>query len=198
MLIMLIMTIMINRTFLFIGLNIGTMQYLLPPETRLARLMTNTPVQYREGVSSFTLGPHCKPEDKDTIRNLMKAIGYCTEVKEELVDTVTGFAGGGPAYTYCFIEAIADGAVLGGMNRSEALDMAAKTVIGAARMVEETKKHPGQLKDEVCSAGGSSINGIRVLENAGMRGTMIEAVKAATERSKQLGKVLNLSEVTSS
>jgi len=173
------------------GLTIDSMQYLLPAETRICRLMTNTPVQFCEGVSSYTMGKHCKDEDRDTVHNLLSAIGYCTEVREELVDTVTGFAGGGPAYVYCFIEAMADGAVLGGMNRKEALQMAAKTAIGAAKMVQETRKHPGQLKDEVCSGGGSTINGIRVLEQNGMRGTVIEAVRAASSRSKELGASLN-------
>lgn len=177
------------------GMNITSMQKLLPPETRIARLMTNTPVQYCEGVSTYTMGPHCRPDDRETIHNLLSAIGYCTEVKEELVDTVTGFAGGGPAYVYCFIEAMADGAVLGGMNRKEALQMAARTCIGAAKMVEETRKHPGQLKDDVCSGGGSTINGIRILEQNGMRGTVIEAVKAASGRSKELGKLLSHEEI---
>lgn len=181
--------ILIQHVFIS-GLNINAMQQLLPPGTRLARLMTNTPVQFRQGVSSFSLGPNCTAADRNTISNLLEAIGYCTEVKEELVDTVTGFAGGGPAYVYCVIEAIADGAVLGGINRQEAMQMAARTVIGAATMIQETKKHPGQLKDEVCSAGGSTINGVRVLEQGKMRGTMIEAVRASAERSKELGKLL--------
>lgn len=176
---------------LSLGLKIDSMQTFLPPDTRLVRLMTNTPVQFRQGVSSFTLGPYCKPGDEETVSKLLGAIGYCTEVREELLDTVTGFAGGGPAYVYCIIDAIADGAVLGGMTRREALQMAAKTVIGAATMVEETKKHPGQLKDEVCSAGGSTINGIRVLEQEGLRGTIIEAVRSATARSRELGVLLN-------
>ena len=167
------------------------MQYLLPSKTKIARLMTNTPVQYREGVSSFALGKHCREEDKALIQNLMGAVGYCREVKEELLDTVTGFAGGGPAYTYSFIEAIADAAVLGGMNRQDALKMAAKTVVGAARMIEETQCHPGELKDAVCSGGGSTVHGIHALESAGMRGAVMDAVKAATERSKELGKQLN-------
>ncbi|XP_057313002.1 pyrroline-5-carboxylate reductase 3-like [Hydractinia symbiolongicarpus] len=173
------------------GMKLRTMQYLLPPKTKLARLMTNTPVQYREGVSSFALGQHCKPEDRKMIQQLMTSVGFCREVKEDLLDTVTGFAGGGPAYAYCFIEAIADGAVLGGMNRDEALRMAAKTVLGAARMVEETQKHPGELKDAVCSGGGSTIHGIHAMEKAGMRAAVIDAVKAASDRSKELGKLLN-------
>ena len=172
-------------------MKLQTMQYLLPPKTRLARLMTNTPVQFREGVSSFTLGPHCLAEDRNTISRLMESVGYCVEVREELVDTVTGFAGGGPAYAYSFIEAIADGAVKGGMNRDEALRMAARSVLGAARMIEETMKHPGELRDAVCSGGGSTIFGVHALERGGMRGAVMDAVDAATNRSRQLGENIN-------
>ena len=167
------------------------MQYLLPPKTRLVRLMTNTTVQLREGVSSFTLGPHCLSEDRNTISRLMESVGYCVEVREELVDTVTGFAGGGPAYAYSFIEAIADGAVKGGMNRDEALRMAARSVLGAARMIEETMKHPGELRDAVCSGGGSTIFGVHALERGGMRGAVIDAVDESTNRSRLLGEKLN-------
>lgn len=173
------------------GMKISNMQRLLPPNTRIARFMTNTPVQFREGVSSFALGKHCKEEDRATITGLLKSVGFCNEVKEELLDTVTGFAGGGPAYTYSFIEAIADGAVLGGMNRAEAIKMAAKTVLGAARMVEETQKHPGELKDQVCSGGGSTIHGIHAMERSGLRGSVIDAVTAASNRSRELGKIIN-------
>ena len=116
-------------------------------------------------------------------------------MKEGIVDTVIDFAGGVGLHRYCFNEVLADGAVLGGMNRKEALQMAARTCIGAAKMVEETRKHPGQLKDDVCSGGGSTINGIRILEKNGMRGTVIEAVKAASERSKELGKILSHEEI---
>lgn len=153
--------------------------------------MTNTPVQYRQGVTSFALGPHCKEEDRSLVNNLMSAVGYCTEVKEELLNSVTGFAGGGPAYAYCFIEAIADAAVMGGMNREEAMKMAAKVMLGAARMVEETGEHPGNLKYDVCSAGGSTIYGIHALEQGSFRATVIDAVRAATERSSELGKILD-------
>jgi len=167
------------------------MQYLLPPKTRIARLMTNTPTQFRQGVSSFAMGTHCKEDDRKLIQNLMSTVGYCTEVKENLLDVVTGFAGGGPAYAYCFIEAIADAAVLGGMPRDQALKMAAKSILGAARMIEETGDHPGKLKDDVCSSGGSTIHGIHALEKGKMRSAIIDAVTAASNRSTELGKILN-------
>lgn len=173
------------------GMKIRSMQYLLPPKTRIARLMTNTPSQFMQGVSSFALGPHCKEEDKELVQNLMSTVGYCTEVKEDLLDCVTGFAGGGPAYVYCFIEAMADAAVMGGMSRETAIKMAARSVLGAARMVEETNEHPGKLKDDVCSAGGSTIFGIHALEKGKMRSSVIDAIKAATKRSNELGKLLN-------
>merc|ERR1719193_347104 len=173
------------------GLEINAMQKRLPPKTRLGRVMTNTAVQYLEGTSSFTLGPYCTDDDRNTVKQLMQSVGYCNEVKENQLDIVTGFAGGGPAYTFCFIESIADGAVLGGMQRGEAIQMATKTVLGAAKTLEQTGLHPAQLKDSICSPGGTTIYGVRALENAGMRGAVIEAVKAASERSKELGLVLN-------
>ena len=173
------------------GMRLRTIQYLLPPKTRVARMMTNTPVQFREGVTSFTPGTHCTKKDHETIQKLMSSVGYCVEVKEEMVDLITGFAGGGPAYLYTVIEAMADGAVRGGMNRDEALKMAARTVQGAARMIRETKQHPGELRDAVCSGGGSTIAGVHALEEAGMRAAIMNAVLAATDRSRELGEVIN-------
>ena len=173
------------------GMKIRTMQYLLPPKTRVARLMTNTPVQFREGVSSYTPGSYCTQQDVDLINKLLNSVGYCVEVKEDLVDLITGFAGGGPAYIYTVIDALANGAVQGGMNRDEALQMAAKVVLGAARMVQETKQHPGELRDAVCSGGGSTIFGIHSLEKGGLRPAIIDAIMSATERSKDLGDAIN-------
>ena len=178
------------------GMKLRTMQYLLPPKTRIARLMTNTPVQFREGVSSYTPGAYCSQEDIELINKLMTSVGYCVEVKEELVDLITGFAGGGPAYIYTVIEAMANGAVQGGMNRDDALKMAAKTVLGAARTVQETKEHPGDLRDAVCSGGGSTIFGIHALEKGGLRPAIMDAVMAATKRSKDLGETINETSLT--
>ena len=180
------------------GMKLRTMQFLLPPKTRIARLMTNTPVQFREGVSSYTPGAYCTDEDVELISKLMSSVGYCVQVKEELVDLITGFAGGGPAYLYTIIEAMANGAVQGGMNRDEALQIAAKTVVGAARMVQETKQHPGELRDAVCSGGGSTIFGIHALEKAGVRTAIMDAIMAATRRSKDLGDSINESSLTES
>ncbi|XP_065058591.1 pyrroline-5-carboxylate reductase 3-like [Rhopilema esculentum] len=173
------------------GMKLRTIQYLLPPKTRVARLMTNTPVQFREGVSSYTPGSYCTQQDVDLINKLLNSVGYCVKVKEDLVDLITGFAGGGPAYIYTVIDALANGAVQGGMNRDEALQMAAKVVLGAARMVQETKQHPGELRDAVCSGGGSTIFGIHALEKGGLRPAIIDAIMSATERSKDLGDAIN-------
>ena len=180
------------------GMKLRTMQYLLPPKTRIARLMTNTPVQFREAVSSYSPGAYCTDEDVEMISKLMSSVGYCVQVKEELVDLITGFAGGGPAYIYTVIEAMANGAVQGGMNRDDALQMAAKTVVGAARMVQETKQHPGELRDAVCSGGGSTIFGIHALEKAGLRTAIMDAIMAATKRSRDLGESINDSSLSES
>lgn len=164
------------------------MQSLLPADTRLGRVMTNTSVQYLEGVSAYTLTNHCTDDDRQFLHELTTSIGYSAEVKEDNMDIITSFVGGGPAFTYVFIEAMADGAVLGGMRRDEAIRMAAKTVLGAAKTLKETGLHPGELKDLICSAGGTTINGIRQLEKAGFRSSVIEAVKGAADRAQEISK----------
>ncbi|MFI5359916.1 MAG: pyrroline-5-carboxylate reductase family protein, partial [Halanaerobiales bacterium] len=111
------------------------------------------------------------------------------EVGEDLMDGVTGLSGSGPAYVYMLIEALADGAVLTGLPRDLALKLAAWTVQGAARMVLETGRHPGELKDMVTSPGGTTIRGVEVLEERGFRSALIAAVKAATERSRELNEL---------
>lgn len=169
------------------GVTLDYMQKSLPGRSRTARMMLNTPVQFREGVTAVTFGKFASEEDYTLIHQLMSSVGYCFDVDEELMDVMTALTGGGPAYVYLAIEALADGAVRVGLNRQEAMKLAAKTAAGAARMVLESGQHPGELKDAVCSAGGSTIAGIQALEESGFRGSLIKAVCAATERAKALG-----------
>ena len=173
------------------GLKLDTIQRLLPEKSRVARIMTNTPVMFRQGVSAFSMGKHTTDQDHEVIYKLMSSVGCCVEVKEDLMDTVTGFAGGGPAYLYTVIEALADGAVRGGMSRTDAVRMAAQMTLGAARMVQETGLHTGELRDAVCSPGGTSIVGVDALERGCLRGTLIDAVVAASNRAKELGELFN-------
>jgi len=109
------------------------------------------------------------------------------EVKESLIDAVTGLSGSGPAYGYTIIEALSDGGVAAGLSRDIATRLAAQTMLGAAKMVLETGKHPGELKDMVCSPGGTTIEGVHELEEGGVRSALINAVRAATERAVELG-----------
>ena len=169
------------------GVTLDYVQKSLPGRSRVVRMMLNTPLQFREGVTAVTFGKFARDEDYTLVRQLMSSVGYCFDVDEELMAVMTALTGGGPAYVYLAIEALADGAVRVGLNRQEAMKLAAKTAAGAAKMVLESGKHPGDLKDAVCSAGGSTIVGIQALEESGFRGSLIKAVCAATERAKALG-----------
>ncbi|EDO47070.1 predicted protein [Nematostella vectensis] len=170
------------------GVTLEWLQKSLPGRTRLIRMMLNTPVQFREGVTAMTFGKFAREEDYKDIHELMSSVGYCFEVDEDLMDVMTALTGGGPAYLYLAIEAMADGAVRAGLNREQAMKLAAKTASGAARMVLESGLHPGELKDQVCSAGGSTIAGIFALEESGFRGALMKAVAAASLRAKEVGK----------
>lgn len=159
----------------------------LPPETRLVRVMPNTPCLVGEGAIAFAMGPHCRPGDAQLVQTLLATTGLAVEVPEKLLDAVTGLSGSGPAYVYQIIEALSDGGVRMGLPRDVATRLAAQTVLGAAQMVLATGQHPGQLKDAVTSPGGTTIAGLHELERGGLRGILMDAVEAATERSRELG-----------
>ncbi|XP_046853482.1 pyrroline-5-carboxylate reductase 2-like [Xenia sp. Carnegie-2017] len=163
------------------GVTVRSIQNELPGRSRVARVMTNLAVEYLEGATAFCQGRFMEEEDYETIMHLFSSVGYCFETPERLMDVMTGLVGGGPAYMYLAIEALADGAVQAGVNRQDAIQLAARAVSGAAKMVLGTKLHPGELKDNVCSAGGSTIAGIFALERAGFRGALMDAVKASSE-----------------
>jgi pyrroline-5-carboxylate reductase len=133
-------------------------------------------------------GTHCEPSHTETVSKLFNAIGKIHEVKESLLNAVTGVSGSGPAYIFQVIEAMSDGGVLAGLPRNIATDLAAQTVMGAAKMVLETGKHPGVLKDGVTSPGGTTIAAVRALEENGVRAAFISAVKAAADRGEELSR----------
>ena len=120
-------------------------------------------------------------------QRLLGAVGVAFVVKESLLDAVTGLSGSGPAYAFLMIEALSDGGVAAGLPRPIATQLAAQTLLGASKMVLETGKHPGELKDMVTSPGGTTIDGLHELERGKVRGALINAVRAATEKSKKLG-----------
>eukprot|EP00055_Hartaetosiga_balthica_P000060 m.135547 g.135547 ORF g.135547 m.135547 type:complete len:271 (+) comp10069_c0_seq1:98-910(+) len=170
------------------GITTATIEKCLVKNARVIRVMPNTPCLVREGASSVTGGFNATEEDVKVVEDIMSALGTCVRVEEYLVDSVAGLSGSGPAYVYMMIEALADGGVLCGLSRKDAIKLAAQTLIGGAKMVLESGKHPGQLKDEVCSPNGSTIRAVKSLEENGLRASLINAVVASKERCEELGK----------
>ncbi len=169
------------------GVTIKQLEVGLGDGARVARVMPNTPALVGASASAFALGKNTRPGDGALVNRLLSAVGLACEVKESLLDAVTGLSGSGPAYVYQFIEALSDGGVAAGLSRELATRLAAQTVIGAAKMVLETGQHPGALKDMVTSPGGTTIEGLHELERGGFRGTVMNAVRAAAAKSKALG-----------
>lgn len=172
-----------------LGITIRSIESLLPSKARVVRVMPNTPAVVRAGASAYSLGSACREGDGDVVQEILSTVGYAVEVPEALVDPVTGLSGSGPSYMFCAIEALADGGVKVGIPRDLSLKLAAHTLLGAARMVLETGKHPAELKDDVQSPGGSSIYAMHKLENSAFRGALMDAVEAACARSKDTGEV---------
>lgn len=155
---------------------------------RCVRVMPNTPALVGASASAYACGAATTPADAELVQRLFGSVGVAYRVKESLLDAVTGLSGSGPAYAFLMIEALADGGVAAGLPRDIAQSLAAQTLLGAAKMVIETGQHPGVLKDAVCSPGGTTIEGVHVLEQGGLRGTLIGAVRAAADKSRSLGK----------
>jgi len=169
------------------GINLETLAF-GAGSTRIIRVMPNTPALVMASATAFACGGGVKSGDKELAAQLFGAIGKAFQVPESQLDAVTGLSGSGPAFVYLVIEAMSDGGVKAGLPRDLATALAAQTVLGAAKMVLETGLHTGQLKDMVASPGGTTIAGIHALENKGVRGAFIDAVVAASLRSKELGK----------
>lgn len=153
---------------------------------RIVRVMPNTPCLVGEGASAFACGKAATADDSALVAKLLGAVGTTCQLEEKLLDAVTGLSGSGPAYAFVVIEALADGGVRMGLPRSVALQLAAQTLLGAAKMVL-AGEHPAVLKDRVASPGGTTIAGLQALEERGLRGALIAAVEAATKRSQELG-----------
>ena len=169
------------------GITLTRLEASLGTNARLIRVMPNTPALVGASASAYALGKSATSEDAELAKRLLSAVGLAFELKEPLLDAVTGLSGSGPAYVYLVIEALSDGGVAAGLPRDIATKLAAQTVLGSARMVLDTGMHPGALKDMVTSPGGTTIEGLHELEKGKLRGTLISAVRAATEKSKRLG-----------
>lgn len=155
-------------------------------QLKLVRCMPNTPALVLAGCTGFCVNDQVGKEEKELVKRLLGSFGKAIEVPERLIDAVGGVAGSSPAFVFLFIEALADGAVAEGMPRAQALEFAAQAVYGSAKLVLESGLHPGELKDMVCSPGGTTIQGVRTLEKGGMRGAVMDAVIACVEKSKEL------------
>ena len=159
----------------------------LPDSAHLVRVMPNIACTVGQAISAIAAGTHATDADIETARTIFGSVGRVVTVPESMMDAVTGLSGSGPAFVFQMIEALADGGVHEGLPREIALKLAAQTVLGAAAMVLETGEHPGVLKDMVTSPAGTTIQGIRALEENGARAAMMAAVIAATRRSRELG-----------
>jgi pyrroline-5-carboxylate reductase len=155
---------------------------------RIVRTMPNTPALVGAGATALAPGEHATEADLDQARALFEAVGKVVIVDEPLLDAVTGLSGSGPAYVFLVIEALSDAGVKVGLARQQAQDLAAQTVLGSAKLLLETGEHPGRLKDQVTSPGGTAIAGLHTLEAGGLRTTLMNAVEVATRRSHELGK----------
>ena len=168
------------------GISIATLLEGLGPERKIVRVMPNTPALLGEGASAYALGPGVPASDEALVKSFLDSVGRAVRVPETMLDAVTGLSGSGPAFVYLMIDALSDGGVRVGLPRDIATLLAAQTVLGSARMVLETGFHPGVLKDQVTSPGGTTIAGLHALERGGVRGALIDAVEAATKRSAEL------------
>jgi len=153
---------------------------------KIIRVMPNTPALVLEGCSAVCRNDLVDDESYHFVKELLGSFGKAYTVPESLMDVVVGVSGSSPAYVFLFIEAMADAAVEGGMPRKQAYEFAAQSVLGSAKMVLETGKHPGELKDMVCSPAGTTIDAVHVLEENGFRGTVMNAVTACIEKSRRL------------
>lgn len=170
------------------GISLATLESHGGGAARYIRSMPNTPALVGEGATALAAGPRTTAADVAFAEQLFTSVGRCSVVAESYLDAVTGLSGSGPAFVMLVIEGLADGGVRAGLPRHIALELATQTVLGSAKLVRETKQHPGVLKDQVTSPAGTTIEGVATLERGGLRGLLIDAVTAAAKRATELGR----------
>lgn len=168
------------------GKTIGFLEENFAKPVKIVRCMPNTPALVLEGCTGICFNDLVSAEEKELAMKLFNCLGKGFEVPEKLIDVVVGVSGSSPAYVFMFMEAMADAAVMMGMPRNQAYEFTAQAVLGSAKLMMETGKHPGELKDMVCSPGGTTIEAVKVLEEKGMRAAVIDAVVRCVEKSKEL------------
>jgi pyrroline-5-carboxylate reductase len=169
------------------GVPLSRLQKGLRPPVPLIRVMPNTPALVLAGASAIAAGPRAGAEHLAIARLLFEAVGRVVEVPESAMDAVTAVSGSGPAYLFLVMESLIDAGVLLGLPRAVARTLVIQTTLGSAKLLDGTEAHPGALKDQVTSPGGTTIHGLTVLERGGVRGLLIDAVAAAARRSEELG-----------
>ena len=170
------------------GKPIESIENVIGKDKKVIRTMPNTPALVNEGMSAICKNKNITDEELNIVKNIFNSFGKAEVVNEYLIDAVIGASGSAPAYVFMFIEAMADAAVLAGMPRNQAYTFAAQAVMGSAKMVLETGKHPGELKDMVCSPGGTTIEAVKTLEEEGFRSAVIKAIGDCIEKSKEMSK----------
>lgn len=168
------------------GKTLAWMEEILEKPAKIVRTMPNTPALVKEGMMGVCANAQVAKDELALVCKLCSGFSKTEIVTENLMDVVTAVSGSSPAYVFMFIEAMADAAVEGGMSRSQAYTFAAQAVLGSAKMVLETGKHPGELKDMVCSPGGTTIQAVRVLEEKGMRAAVMDAMKTCLDKSRNM------------
>jgi len=170
------------------GVTIDMMRSFMERDTKIIRTMPNTPMQVGIGMTAVTPNDLIEESELNWVIKLFESVGRAVVVDENKMEAVIGACGSSPAFVYMMIEALSDGAVLKGLPRDQAIELAAQAVKGAAEMVLETGRHPGLLKDQVCSPGGTTIEGVSALESAGFRTAVIEAVRRTVDKAEALKK----------
>lgn len=167
------------------GLSINKLKAYVP-DSKVVRVMPNHCCMVLEGAMGYTCDPNMDAGEREEVSDILSSVGVAVEVKENYMDAITGIAGSSPAFMYMIIDAMADAGVLNGLSRKDSIRLAAQSMLGAAKMVLDTGKHPDVLKDEVCSPGGTTIEGVRALEDNGLRSAMIAAVDETVAKSRKM------------
>lgn len=168
------------------GITIDFIEAAFGKSVKIIRTMPNTAALVGESVTAVCRNSNVTEEEVEEVKDLLSGVGMVEEVSEKLIDAVIAVSGSSPAYIYMFLEALGDGAVLAGLPRDKAYKMAAQAMLGAAKMYLETGKHPGELKDMVCSPGGTTIEAVYALEKSGFRGAVIESMVKCVEKAEKL------------
>ena len=168
------------------GKKIGWYEEAFGRKIKMVRCMPNTPAMVGEGCTAVCANENVTEKEQELALKLVGSFGKTCVIREALMDAFSAIAGSSPAYVFMFIEAMADAGVAAGMPRAQAYEAVAQSVLGSAKLMLESGKHPGELKDMVCSPGGTTIQGVKVLEEMGMRGAIMDAIEACVEKAKQL------------